>query len=282
MIKPSVAIVGTGRLASALAKQLVRCGYQIKEILAHRDVERGRRLARQVKARASTFARARFDADLVWLCVPDAAIAECAARVANANWRGRAAFHSSGVQTSDALRVLAGQGAALASVHPLMTFVKDASPDLTGVAFALEGNPRALKLAATIVRDLGGGVVRVRRGDKEAYHAFATMICPLLISLMAAAEAAAEQAHFSRRQARRLAMPIIAQTLINYRSLGPARSFTGPIARGDVETVRLHLAALAKAPAAEQAYVALARAALVYLPAAHREELRRLLTPGGA
>ena len=76
--------------------------------------------------------------------------------------------------------------------------------------------------------------------------------------------------------ARRRTRPIIRQTLANYIKLGPASSFSGPIVRGDVETVRKHLRALAGAPAAN-AYMGLAQAALEYLPSRNTEEIREIL-----
>jgi predicted short-subunit dehydrogenase-like oxidoreductase (DUF2520 family) len=132
-------------------------------------------------------------------------------------------------------------------------------------------------MAKTIIRKLGGSAFAIRKQDKPAYHAFATMICPLLVSLLASSEAVAELARIPHRQARRRMMPIVRQTLANYVKLGPAGAFSGPIVRGDAETIRLHLRSLAKAPAAKYAYLALARAALEYLPSQSKRELQKLL-----
>jgi len=275
--KPSIAIIGAGRLGSSLAKQLTRSGYGIVEIVSRRNSQPVRHLARQLEARACTLETARLNARVIWFSVPDSAIAGCAAKLTNRDWRGKVAFHSSGVLTSDALGVLARQGAKVASVHPLMTFVRDSAPDLKGVAFGLEGDRHALGLASKIVRDLGGSALRLKRAEKVAYHAFATMVCPLLVSLLAAAEAVAAKAGLAGTKTRRLASPIIEQTLANYRNLGPARSFTGPIARGDLETVGRHLKLLSKAPASLRAYLGLAQAALKYLPSPNGRKLQRLL-----
>ena len=70
-----------------------------------------------------------------------------------------------------------------------MTFVKRSVPDLAGVSFAIEGDETAVRVARQIVRNLGGRPVDIQRRDKVAYHAFATMICPLLVSLLAASGA---------------------------------------------------------------------------------------------
>jgi predicted short-subunit dehydrogenase-like oxidoreductase (DUF2520 family) len=73
-------------------------------------------------------------------------------------------------------------------------------------------------------------------------------------------------------------LPILQQTLRNYGALGPARAFSGPLVRGDVATVRRHVRALGKLPAARQVYLALARAALQMLPVHKPGELQKALT----
>jgi predicted short-subunit dehydrogenase-like oxidoreductase (DUF2520 family) len=118
--------------------------------------------------------------------------------------------------------------------------------------------------------------VTIEKQDKVAYHAFATMICPLLISLLAASEKAAALAGMSAAESRRRMLPIIRQTLRNYEKLGPAAAFSGPIVRGDVATVRAHLKALSKVPAAKNAYAALARVALDLLPNRNRRQISHL------
>jgi predicted short-subunit dehydrogenase-like oxidoreductase (DUF2520 family) len=72
-------------------------------------------------------------------------------------------------------------------------------------------------------------------------------------------------------------LPILQQTLRNYGALGPADAFSGPLVRGDVATVRRHVKALSKLPAARQIYVALARAALEMLPVRNRRQLEKAL-----
>ncbi len=279
---PSIAIVGGGRLGTALVLHLFRAGYHIAEILS-RDSQSSLadagKLARRVKSDASSFRNARLDAELVWFCVPDSDIASVAGKLSAFGWRekGKIVFHSSGVLTSDVLESLRKRGAAVASVHPLMTFVRGSVPDLAEVPFAIEGDGPAVQVAFKVVRDLGGTPVRIRKEDKVSYHAFATMICPLLVALLAAAEEPAGAAGLSRKIARCRMMPIIQQTLANYATLGPAKSFSGPIVRGDVKTIKQHLKALAKAPAAKRAYIALAESALEYLPNRNRREIERLL-----
>ncbi len=145
------------------------------------------------------------------------------------------------------------------------------------VPFALEGDVAATKFARRVVRDLGGESFLLPANRKEAYHAWATMTSPLLVAYLAALEEAAREAGLSRARARRMSLPIILQTLSNYGRRGPAKSFSGPLIRGDVETVAKHLALLKTNPMTRAVYVALAQVALAQLPVQNREDLKRLL-----
>lgn len=279
--KPSVAIVGAGNLGVALAVALHACGYSIEEVISQaseKSLRRSRKLARAVAPFAVNAANARLGAHVVWFCVPDSAIAGAAKSLsAGTNWKEKIAFHSSGALTSGELSVLRKLGASVASVHPLMTFVRGSRPSFLGVPFAIEGNRKAVAAARSIVRDLGGIPYAVAASQKEAYHAWGMFVSPLLAALLAAAERVAEAAHVDRKQARSRAVPILRQTLENYARLGAGESFSGPIARGDVSTVKKHLNVLKKIPPAREVYVALARAALRDLPAKNRRELKKLL-----
>jgi predicted short-subunit dehydrogenase-like oxidoreductase (DUF2520 family) len=158
-----------------------------------------------------------------------------------------------------------------------MTFVAGARPSLTGVPFAVEGDAAATRVARRIVRQLGGESFALPASRKAAYHAWATMTSPLLLAYLVTLEEAARAAGLSRQDARRNSLPIIRQTLANYSRLGPARSFSGPMVRGDAETVAKHLAALQKHPGPREVYVALARAALRSLPVKNQNDLKRSL-----
>jgi predicted short-subunit dehydrogenase-like oxidoreductase (DUF2520 family) len=280
--KPAVAVVGAGSLASFMAPALSEAGYRVTEIMvrARRDsLERARRLARKVGARAVTVQEAVRDAAMLWFCVPDREIRRAAEVVAvRARSSGvRVAFHSSGALASGELDALRTAGVAVASVHPLMTFVRGAHPSLAGVPFALEGDAAAVKVARRIVRDLGGESFLLPARRKAAYHAWATMTSPLLVAYLVTLEEAAREAGLRREDARRMSLPIVRQTLENYARLGPGNAFSGPFIRGDAATVEKHLALLKNSPQTRMVYVALARAALDRLPVQHRKELRRLL-----
>jgi predicted short-subunit dehydrogenase-like oxidoreductase (DUF2520 family) len=279
--KPRIAIVGAGNLASALAASLHAAGYAIEQIVSHDrtcSLRRAKQLASRLGAAVVPASQARIFAEIVWFCVPDSAIAEAAKSTEKStDWNNKIALHSSGALTSDELSRLKKRGARVASVHPLMTFVRGSQPSLAGVPFAIEGDARAVEQARRIVKSLGGNAHLIPTRNKAAYHAWGMFASPFFTALLATCEQVAAGAGVKRDAAKKRMLPILKQTLANYEAFGAAGTFSGPIARGDVETVERHAAILQNAPVTWAVYVALARAALDYLPAKNKDSLRRIL-----
>jgi predicted short-subunit dehydrogenase-like oxidoreductase (DUF2520 family) len=280
-VKPSIAIVGPGNLGSALAVRLHEVGYRIREILSSQRAasqKKGRALARAVGARFAFVPGALLDANVIWLCVPDREIASAAGFLARqTKWKRKVALHSSGALASDELQALRRKGAAVASLHPLMTFVSGCTPQLAGVPFAVEGDRAAVRLARRIVQDLKGELFTIPKHKKSAYHAWGAFTSPLLLAVLVTAERVAEIAGIDRKTARRRMLPIVRQTLENYARNGPEGAFSGPLIRGDVETVAKHLHALSRVGRARDVYLALARSALANLPVHNRKLLHKIL-----
>ena len=277
--KPRIVFVGAGNLGTALAVWLRRAGYAIEAVVTRSESpKRAKPLAKEVGARAVAGLSPDMHANVVWFCVPDSEIARSARMFAKSiAWKGRVALHSSGVLSSDELAVLRSQGAAVGSVHPLMTFVRGSRPSLAGVPFAVEGDAVALRTARHIIEDVRGQYYSIHKADKAAYHAWGTFASPLFTALLATTERVAAAAGVTPKAARRRMIPILLQTLANYASYGAPGAFSGPIVRGDVDTVKRHLRVLRSVPAAGDVYIALARAALQYLPVKNRSEIKKSL-----
>jgi len=283
--KPGIAMVGAGNLAGALAASLHRAGYAIEAVTGRSSAEsrrKARRLAREVGGRSSASLPKDLRAEVVWICVPDGEIAHAAESLAKqTKWEKRVALHSSGALSSDVLGAFRQRGAAVASVHPLMTFVRGSRPALQGVSFAIEGDAAAVRVAHRIVKDLGGHGCSIRKRDKAAYHAWGTFVSPLLTALLVITERVAAAAGVGPRAAKRRMLPIVRQTVENYAAGKAADAFSGPIIRGDVDTVRQHLRALRKVPGARDVYRSLAFAALHYLPGKNKATLAKVLGSEG-
>lgn len=217
-------------------------------------------------------------ADIVWICVPDDAIAALAEQMTDErDWRGKIVVHSSGALSSDTLEPLRRKGAEVASAHPLMTFVSSSQPKLKGVPFALEGTAKALTAVETIISDFEAHAFRIARTEKAAYHAFGFFSSPGIVALIAAAIDVGKLAGLEGKRVRALMEPIVRQTIDNCFRTSPQQAFSGPVRRGDVETIRKHLKVLDEHPDLLDLYGSLVRIALRDLPSANADSLQRLV-----
>ena len=209
----SVAIVGQGRLGTALVAALRRAGVDV-------DGPHGR------EADGG-------GADLVLLCVPDAEIESAAAHLAP----GRLVGHCSGATT---LEPLAAHEAF--SLHPLMT-VPDRGATFAGATAAVAGaTPRALRAAHDLAQRLGMRPIEVADADRAAYHAAASIAANYLVALQDAAERVAATAGVDRAAL----APLVRASVENWAAHGAGPALTGPIARGDDDTVARQREAVAE------------------------------------
>ena len=277
----TITLIGAGNLAQALGPALRAAGYRIDAVAGRAATQSRKRagaLARKVGANAIALADARPDSDIIWICHTDDALANTARRLSRTpGWKGKIVFHSSGALTSDVLAPLKRAGATVASLHPMMTFVPGATPEMHGVPFALEGDSRAATAARKIVRDLGGEAFNIQKAAKPLYHALGSFSSPLIVATLVTAERVGRGAGLNRRQTRKVIGPILRQTIKNYEEHGAPAAFSGPIKRGDLNTVLRHLKELKRVPGASEVYRALVKSALMDLPSAKRKELMRLL-----
>jgi predicted short-subunit dehydrogenase-like oxidoreductase (DUF2520 family) len=265
--KFSITIVGPGRLGTALARSLHTAGIRVAEIAYRKSSVAAKRLAKSVNARAVAFEEVEFLGEVIWLCVADAEIAATAKAMAKRrSWEGTVVFHSSGALSADELAPLRRRGAKVASVHPMMTFVRNFEPSIHGVVFSLEGDAAAVKVAGELVKHLGGESFSISRKNKPLYHALGAFVSPLIVAQMATAERIGRELGLKPQRTRKIVAPILQQTVRNYLAHGPAAAFSGPIVRGDAATVRKNLAALKRVSGAAEIYRALARAAVEELP----------------
>jgi predicted short-subunit dehydrogenase-like oxidoreductase (DUF2520 family) len=281
----SVSIIGFGNWGSSLAHALGIVGVRLDEVITHsrRSAGGSAKWARSLSL--TTLDRARLDAGVIWLCVPDAVIApltrRLVKRVGARGLKGQIVVHSSGALSAQILQAAARAGASAASVHPVMSFPTHTPVSLQGVSFGVEADPATRRILNAIVLRLGGHPFAIQADSKALYHAVGVLSSPLLVSHLAAAQEVAALAGFSPRQARRLMEPIARATLDNFFLKGAGKSFSGPIARGDAQTIRLHLQALESHPMLAGVYRSLALYALDALPGPGRKELRAVLRPKG-
>lgn len=248
-----MAIAGAGRMGQALARLLVERGESIAAI-ASRTPEHAAQAAVFIGGGAVPVSYRevpRFAAQVL-IAVPDDAITPVAAALATAGMRHGVALHTSGAYGADVLAELANAGVSCGALHPLQTVASPAAgvDVLPGVAFAIDGAPAAVTWAEHLVAVLGGLALRIPAAARPLYHAAAVMASNYPIALVAAAVMLMREAGVEEATALQALEGLTRASVENAFRLGPVEALTGPIARGDAQTVRGHLAALVVAPAA--------------------------------
>jgi predicted short-subunit dehydrogenase-like oxidoreductase (DUF2520 family) len=279
-----VIIVGAGRLAQALARSLNEStaakvvGVASTQATAE-SRSRAQVLARRLRAKAVAPGGSMPEADCLWICVADGEIQRVAASLAQLNLpRGIVALHSSGSLTSDALAVLREAGAAAGSAHPMMTFVGGKQERMRSVPFGVEGDRRALSMARKLIHAMGGEAFTLRKEQKRLYHLVGYLSSPALVTVLEQATEAGVAAGLRPAQVRQLVSVIVRTTVENFLQRGGAKSFSGPVVRGDEATIKAHLHAMDEAGIDVDLYGALIRAALQLLPSRDPEAIKRSLS----
>src|ERR1700678_1590078 len=162
---PSVSIIGLGNWGNSLAHALTDAQVHLHEV-----VVRGPVSARKTTLPLTNLGRASLEADVLWLCVPDKAIARVTAglvkRVAGQGLDGRIVVHSSGALGAGVLQAAANAGASVGSVHPLMSFPTRTPVMLKGVPFAVEADAASSRALNQLVRLVGGRPFAIREASK--------------------------------------------------------------------------------------------------------------------
>ncbi|MDB5797039.1 MAG: hypothetical protein JWP36_941 [Paucimonas sp.] len=180
-------------------------------------------------------------ADLVLIATGDDQIgAVCAALAQQGLFRaGQIVFHCSGALSSAELAPAAAAGAAVASVHPIRSFAQPAQVLSTfdGTWCGMEGEPEALALLSPAFGAIGARLAQVDARHKTLYHAAAVFASNYLVTLLDASLQAYEGAGVPRQQALQMVQPLVRTTLDNIYRAGPEAALSGPLARGDMQTV---------------------------------------------
>lgn len=228
------------------------------------------------------------DDGIVFLAVPDGAVGEAAARIARLGPPPRVSFvHVSGALGLDPLAALRERH-AVGSFHPLQSFPAPRPPAaFKGITVAVDASTPALRRRLeALARGLGAHPKRVGDADRVLYHAAAVFASNYVIAAVAEAVHLLEASGWPAREANTALMPLVEGVVANLRARGPVGALTGPIRRGDAETVRRHLAALSHLggkPKPEAVYrmlgaVALEIAKEAGLDPAAAERINRALT----
>jgi predicted short-subunit dehydrogenase-like oxidoreductase (DUF2520 family) len=262
-MKPSYVIIGCGRVGRNLARHLKKEGYRPLGF-ASRSIGSAQQAASAAGMETATTRPWEITpgADLIFITTPDGAIETvCEEIVENGGFsKDAVVLHCSGLLPSTILASARSADATIGSMHPLQSF---SAPDypinpFSEIIVSIEGDPAAREMARMAATDLGATVHTIRTDAKTLYHAAAVVASNYLVAVMDIALKMLESAGISKTEGFAVLKPLIEGTLRNIEKSGTENALTGPIARGDVQTVNEHIAALKEyLPGLLQSYRAL-------------------------
>lgn len=232
-----LSIIGAGRTGRTLGLLARRAGYRIGAVVC-RSAAHARKAAEFIGAgRPGT---SPVGSELTLIAVPDAAIPDVVRSLRVP--AGGVVAHTCGSLGADALRPLKPAGA----IHPLRSFADPAraAARFRGTACAVDGDPAAVRILEKFTRALGGEPLRVRTDRKALYHAGAVFASNYLVAILEAALRLFEKAGVPRARSAGALSTLAEGTLANVAAVGIPAALTGPIERGDVATLRSHVAAI--------------------------------------
>jgi predicted short-subunit dehydrogenase-like oxidoreductase (DUF2520 family) len=255
---PVVLFIGTGRAARGLASAFSSAGVKVLGL-----VSRTRRNVPGFRVfPAGDAAKIVKRADIVVLAVPDGAIVKTSDRLARRcrGIEGKVFVHLSGARESGDLSALRDKGAHTAALHPFYSFASDPLPGprssalriphsallLRQIPFSVEGSPEAVAVVKRLLGPYGVRAAVIGPRDKTLYHAAAVFSSNFTVGLQTVSEAMLREAGVGDVDARLMVSALLTSTALNVVAKGPTDALTGPVVRGDLGTIEMHLAELAR------------------------------------
>lgn len=200
--------------------------------------------------------------EMIVICVPDDRISMVAGLLARHGVKNKMVVHTSGILGAEVLQNLQRQGNRIGSLHPLQSFHRRfLDPAIwQGLLCSFQGDPEMIAALRNMLNALGAELIVINERQKQALHLAATLSANYLVALIAWAEQILKQAQLPGMNEHRPLLPLLKQVITNYENEGIDQILSGPLQRGDLNTIQMHTDYLKQYAAAEdcQLYVRLA------------------------
>lgn len=248
--KPVFAIIGAGRVGTSLTKALNAAGYEVRAICSSREetIEKAFSVIGSGPKYTTDVADAARLADFIFITTRDAIIREvCNMLVSEQALSGKQIIaHTSGSFGLKPLSSAESIGCGTLAMHPLQTFpeIGASAEHLHGVYFGITASSETVtNTAFRIVKAMKGIPVEVAEDKRVLYHLGAVTACNLLVGLIHIASEIYSGIGFEDKSVDAL-LPLIKTTVSNISRMGTKNALTGPLSRGDSDTIKAHMDAL--------------------------------------
>lgn len=186
-------------------------------------------------------------ANCILICTPDDVINSVCSDIfkdKSKDFKNYYAIHFSGSKSLEVLNSARAAGAEIASIHPLKSFasIEEAIKSLPGTIFGITySSTESKKMAEFLVKSLGGEIIEVENNKKPLYHAAACVASNYLVTLINYAVLIHKKMGIKPEDSLKGLMGLVEGTVSNIKKMGTEKSLTGPIARGDVGTIKEHV-----------------------------------------
>ena len=186
-------------------------------------------------------------ANCILICTPDDVINSVCSEIfkdKSKDFKNYYAIHFSGSKSLEVLNSARAAGAEIASIHPLKSFasIEEAIKSLPGTIFGITySSTESKKMAEFLVKSLGGEIIEVENNKKPLYHAAACVASNYLVTLINYAVLIHKKMGIRPEDSLKGLMGLVEGTVSNIKKMGTEKALTGPIARGDVGTIKEHV-----------------------------------------
>jgi predicted short-subunit dehydrogenase-like oxidoreductase (DUF2520 family) len=247
----TIGFIGAGKVGTSLGCYFKHKGFEIAGYYSH-TADHAADAARRTDSVAFTNQLELIEkSDMIWITTPDDTIEICAEEIAAEITSlpiDKIFLHASGVHSCFILQSLAEKGFEVASAHPLLAFndVEQAVVDLEKTYFALEGNDQIITTLTRFFQQTGNQTFVINAKEKPLYHAAASMLSNYLVTLFDTSCQMFGKAGMPEAITSSAAMPLLESVVGNLKRTDARNALTGPIKRGDRNTISLHLQSIEK------------------------------------
>jgi predicted short-subunit dehydrogenase-like oxidoreductase (DUF2520 family) len=249
-----ISVVGAGKVGSAILQNLSKKGYPVVSII-DKNIKSALRLATKVECKKYSYNTSDIDkeTEMLFITTPDDVIAKVAKEISadkKLKFKNMFVAHTSGVQTSAVLKPLKSKGATVFSMHPIQSFPKDISinrleKNIQNIYFGFEGEAGTYSIASRLASELGGKIISIDKKLKPLYHIACVFASNYIVTNLNIVSEISSLLKIDNNWSD-VFRPLTYSSIENALTLSPKEALTGPIERGDLETVKMHIEALKK------------------------------------